>query len=103
MKKKPVSIPEAFEILSSAELPDDRQKEILAYTERFHHISLKDAKKAAKDLKEMADLQDNVCTKLIDLAPRTSEELTSILSSFNVTLPEEKLNSILDYFSGLLD
>lgn len=103
MNKKPVSIPEAFEILSSADLPDERQKEILAYTERFHHVPLKDAKKAVKDLKKISDLQDYICTKLVDLAPRSSEELTSILSSFNVTVPEEKLNSILDYFSGLLE
>lgn len=103
MNKRPVSIPEAFEILSSAELVDERQNEILAYSEKFHHISPKDAKKALKELKKLADLPDYLCTKLVDLAPRTSEELTSVLSSFNVSLPEEKLNSILDYFSGLLD
>ncbi len=103
MNKRPVSIPEAFDILSSAELVDERQNEILVYTEKFHHITAKEAKKALKDLKKMADIPDYAATKLVDLAPRTSEELTSLLSSFNISLPEEKLNSILDYFSGLLD
>lgn len=103
MNKKPVSVPEAFEILSSAELTDERQKEILAYTERFHHINPKDAKKALKELKKLAELPDSVCTKLVDLTPRTKEELTSVLTSFNISLPEEKLNSVLDYFSGLMD
>ncbi len=103
MDKKPVSVPEAFDILSSAELTDERQNEILAYTEKFHHITPKDARKAMKDLKKLTDASDIVIVKLIDLAPRTKEELTSILAPYNVSLSEEKLNSVLDYFSGLLD
>lgn len=103
MNKKPISIPEAFNVLSSADLPGDRQKEILDYTERFHHLSTKDARNAMKELKKMIEVPDLVLVKLIDLTPRTKEEITSILTSFNLTLPEEKLNSVLDYFSGLLD
>jgi len=102
MKKIPVSISEVMDILSRSENLSEEQKAMLLYAEKFHRLSLKDAKKAIAYFKKNTDLPDDVIVKLVDLVPLSAGELTAILSSYDLTLSEEKINTILDYFKGIV-
>ena len=102
MKKIPVSISEVMDILSKSDHLSDEQKAMLLYAERFHRLSVKDAKKAIAYFEKNTDLPDEVIVKLVDLVPLSVGEHTAILSSYNLTPDEEKINTILDYFKGIV-
>ncbi|MCL4335526.1 MAG: hypothetical protein M1402_05465 [Candidatus Thermoplasmatota archaeon] len=103
MNKKPITIAESLEILSGQELPTERQKETLVYIEKFHSINAKDAKKALKEISKIADVPEEMVVKIVDILPRTKEELISIAGTYNASISEDQLTQILDYIAGLVD
>lgn len=100
MKRKFVTVAEAFQILSGKEELTEIEKENLQYTELLNRYSRRDISKLMKEVSAFGDLPLNVVIKLIDLKPTTKEEATSILSSYSVMLSEKDLNNLIDYFTG---
>ncbi len=101
MKRKYITVAEAFKILSKREELTDLEKDTLQYTEVLNKYGRKDMAKVMKEVSEISDIPVNVAIKLIDLKPTTKEEITAILSSYNVMLSEKDLNNLIDYFTGI--
>ncbi len=101
MKRKYITVAEAFKILSKRDEHTELEKETLQYTELLNKYGRKDMSKVMKEVSEISDLPVNVAVKLIDLKPTTKEEITAILSSYNVMLSEKDLNNLIDYFTGI--
>ncbi len=100
MKSKFITIPEAFDILSKKTEHDETEAENLGYTEAFLKMKGKDAKKLVTEITKKFKLPEKVGVKLVDLVPKSREEVTSVLSSYSILLSEEDLNSLVDYFLG---
>lgn len=100
MKSKFITIPEVFDILSKKKEHDDTEAENLGYCEVFLKMKGKDAKKAVSEIAKSFKLPEKAAVKLVDLVPKTKEEVTSILSSYSVLLSEEDLNNLVNYFNG---
>jgi DNA-directed RNA polymerase subunit F len=92
---------EVFKILSEKTSHTDIESENLAYLEKFVKVDPKKAKKVEKDIKDVIDLPENVVKKLIDLVPKSREEITSVLSSYSIVVSEKDLNTLLGYFELL--
>lgn len=101
MKRKYLSIPEVFHILSKKKEITDNERNNLNYSETFTKIDPKNTEKTKEEIKKITDLPDKVVVKLIDLKPMTKEEITTILSTYGMIVPEKDLNTLLDYFIGL--
>ncbi len=101
MDKKYISIPEVYGILSRKEELSEMEKINFLYVERFRRMNPEDAEEAKKAIKGMADIPDKVITKILDLKPVTQDELTSILSAYNVIISDKDLNTIIDYLKTL--
>ncbi|AKA48466.1 hypothetical protein IX51_04440 [uncultured archaeon] len=100
MKRKFITVAEAFKILSEKEEPNEIEKENLQYTELLNRYGRKSIAKVMEEVEAVADLPINAAIKLIDLKPKTKEEMTAILSSYNLMLSEKDLNNLIDYFTS---
>lgn len=100
MKSKFITIPEVFDILSKKKEHDETEAENLGYCEAFLKMKPKDAKKAVSDLHKNFKLPEKVAVKLVDIVPKSKEEITSVVSGYGIMLSEEDLNSLVSYFIG---
>ncbi|OWP56708.1 MAG: hypothetical protein B2I17_04450 [Thermoplasmatales archaeon B_DKE] len=101
IKKSYLSMGEVFKILSEKKEHSEIEGESLAYLEKFIKIDPKKNKKIEKDILAIVDLPEKVLKKLIDTVPKSKEEFTSVLSSYNIIIPEKDLNTLLGYFELL--
>ncbi|MEM0155697.1 MAG: hypothetical protein QW597_03740 [Thermoplasmataceae archaeon] len=101
IKKSYLSMGEVFKILSEKPVHTEIESENLAYLEKLIKVDQKKIKKIEKDVKEIINLPDYVVKKLIDLVPKSREEITSILSSYSIVVSEKDLNTLLGYFELL--
>ncbi|MCL4437833.1 MAG: hypothetical protein M1616_00505 [Candidatus Thermoplasmatota archaeon] len=99
MKTRYVSIPEAYDMLSKKSEYTEIEGENLSYVEHLMKMKGSEAKKAKTELMKTFKLSEKVATKLVDIAPKSKEEVTSILSSYSVLLSEEELNNLISLFS----
>lgn len=99
MKTRYVSIPEAYDMLSKKSEYTEIEGENLSYVEHLMKMKGSEAKKAKSELMKTFKLSEKVATKLVDIAPKSKEEVTSILSSYSVLLSEEELNNLISLFS----
>ncbi len=100
MKSKFITIPEVFDILAKKQEHDPTEAENLGYCEAFLKMKGKDAKKAVSELVKEYKFQEKVAVKLVDIVPKSKEEITSILSGYSIMLSEKDLNSLVSYFTG---
>lgn len=100
MKSKFITIPEAFDILSKKKEHDETEAENLGYCEAFLKMKGKDARKLVSEISKNFKLPEKVAVKLVDLVPKSREEITSVLSSYSILLSEEDLNSLISYFTS---
>lgn len=101
-KKEYIPIPEVYRILSGKENLTDTEAQTVSYTEKFLKIK-NGSQKAVKEIKNKYSLKEDVAVKLIDIVPRTKEEITSILSGYGVLINEKDLNNLLDYLQELVE
>ncbi|MCL4329902.1 MAG: hypothetical protein M1533_02730 [Candidatus Thermoplasmatota archaeon] len=101
-KKEYISIPEVFKILSEKKDLSESEAENLGYVERFLKIK-GDVSRMKKELQEKFSLPEEVAVKLLDLVPKTKEEVTPILSTYKILLGEKDLNNLLDYLQELAE
>jgi DNA-directed RNA polymerase subunit F len=95
--KRVLSIPEANQILQkiNVEKADQIQKRTLDYTAKFSKASPEVAKKIKKELVDDAGLTEEEAVELVNIMPKTVEELRTFTSGWRKLLPTETLEKIL--------
>ncbi|AAT42973.1 RNA polymerase Rpb4 family protein [Picrophilus oshimae] len=93
---------EVYNRLISKDEHNDIEKDELSYIENFMKINPStDIESIRKEIMALSNLSQEVSSKIIDIMPATREELTAILSSYNIMPDDSVLEKILDYVKGL--
>lgn len=95
--KKVLTIPEANQILQklNVEKADQIQKRTLDYTTKFAKATPEAAKKMRKDLESDCGLTEEESVEVINVMPKSIEELRTFTSGWRKLLPTETLEKIL--------
>ena len=95
--KKLLTIPEARQILSKidVETADQIQKRTLDYTSKFSKAPVENVKKLRKELETECGLSEEEAVELINIMPKTVEELRTFTSGWRKLLSTDTLEKIL--------
>lgn len=95
--KKVLSIPEASQILQKMDIEkaDQIQKRTLDYTSKFSKTVPDAAKKIRKELEAECGLSEEQAVELVNVMPKSMEELRIFTSGWRKLLPTETLEKIL--------
>lgn len=95
--KKILSIPEAGQILQKldVEKADQIQKRTLDYASKFSKTQPDTAKKMKKQLESDCGLTEEEAVEVINIMPKSVEELRTFTSGWRKLLPSETLDQIL--------
>jgi DNA-directed RNA polymerase subunit F len=95
--KKVLTIPEANQILQklNVEKADQIQKRTLDYTTKFSKANADAAKKMKKELVEDCGLTEEEAVEVVNILPKSIEELRAFTSGWRKLLPTETLEKIL--------
>ena len=95
--KKLLTIPEANQILSKidVEKADQIQKRTLDYTTKFSKAQADAAKKLRKELETECGLSEEEAVELVNIMPKSVEELRTFTSGWRKLLSTETLEKIL--------
>jgi DNA-directed RNA polymerase subunit F len=95
--KKLLTIPEANQILQKidVEKADQIQKRTLDYTTKFSKAQAEGAKKLRKELETDCGLSEEEAVELVNIMPRSVEELRTFTSGWRKLLSTETLEKIL--------
>ncbi|MDG6916966.1 MAG: RNA polymerase Rpb4 [Nitrososphaerota archaeon] len=96
-EKRLLSIPEANQILAKIDMEkaDQIQKRTLDYTAKFSKTEADSAKKLRKQLEDEAGLSEEEAVELVNIAPKSVEELRTFTSGWRKLLSTETLEKIL--------
>jgi len=96
-EKKVLSIPEASQILQKMDIEkaDQIQKRTLDYTSKFSKTGADGAKKLRKELESDCGLSEEEAVELVNVMPKSMEELRTFTSGWRKLLPTETLEKIL--------
>jgi len=96
-EKKLLTIPEANQILQKidVEKADQIQKRTLDYTTKFAKAEADDAKKLRKQLETDCGLSEEEAVELVNIMPKSVEELRTFTSGWRKLLSTETLEKIL--------
>ena len=95
--KKLLTIPEASQILNKidVEKADQIQKRTLDYTAKFAKATPESAKKLRKELETECGLSEEESVELVNIMPKSVEELRTFTSGWRKLLSTETLEKIL--------
>lgn len=95
--KKVLSIPEASQILQKidVEKADQIQKRTLDYTAKFSKTTPEATKKMRKQLETECGLTEEEAVEVVNILPKSTEELRTFTSGWRKLLPTETLDKIL--------
>jgi len=99
---KPVSLPEVKELLEERSQPASPvAQRILAYVSTFSKLDAESARKLKEELMERFGLEEVEAVQVVNICPRTVEEVRTVLSGYKrllltVLADEEKLRGIAD-------
>ncbi|MDV3278234.1 MAG: RNA polymerase Rpb4 [Nitrososphaerales archaeon] len=95
--KKVLTIPEANQILQklNVEKADQIQKRTLDYTTKFAKATPEAAKKMKKELETECGLTEEEAVEVINVMPKSMEELRTFTSGWRKLLPTETLEKTL--------
>jgi DNA-directed RNA polymerase subunit F len=95
--KKLLTIPEANQILQKidVEKADQIQKRTLDYTTKFSKASAESAKKLRKELETECGLSEEEAVEVVNVIPKSVEELRTFTSGWRKLLSTETLEKIL--------
>ncbi len=95
--KKILTIPEANQILQKIDIEkaDQIQKRTLDYTTKFSKAQSDAAKKLRKELESEAGLSEEEAVELVNIMPKSVEELRTFTSGWRKLLSTETLEKIL--------
>lgn len=96
-EKKVLAIPEAHQTLQKidVEKADQIQKRTLDYTSKFSKTTPDQAKKLRKELESECGLTPEEAVEVVNIMPKTLEELRTFTSGWRKLLPTETLEKIL--------
>jgi DNA-directed RNA polymerase subunit F len=96
-EKKVLTIPEAHQVLQKidVEKADQIQKRTLDYTSKFSKTVPETAKKLRKELESECGLTPEEAVEVVNIMPKTIEELRTFTSGWRKLLPTETLERIL--------
>jgi DNA-directed RNA polymerase subunit F len=95
--KKLLTIPEAHQILQKIDIvkADQIQKRTLDYTTKFAKATPENAKKLRKELETECGLSEEEAVEVVNVMPKSIEELRTFTSGWRKLLPTETLENIL--------
>jgi DNA-directed RNA polymerase subunit F len=99
---KPVSLPEVKELLEKRIQPASPvAQRILAYVVTFSKLDAESARKLKQELMERFGLEEVEAVQVVNICPRTVEEVRTVLSGYKrllltVLADEEKMKGIAD-------
>ena len=95
--KKVLTIAEANQILQKidVEKADQIQKRTLDFTTKFSKATAEGAKKLRRQLEADCGLSEEEAVELVNVMPRSMEELRTFTSGWRKLLPTETLENIL--------
>ncbi len=95
--KKLLTIPEANQILQKVDVEkaDQIQKRTLDYTTKFAKAQADAAKKLKKELETDCGLSEEEAVELVNIMPKSLEELRTFTSGWRKLLSTETLEKIL--------
>ncbi|MGI0092334.1 MAG: RNA polymerase Rpb4 [Nitrososphaerales archaeon] len=96
-KAKVITVPEAKEILSKIdpENTDQIQKRTMDYLLKFSKIELEKAKKVRKILMDECQLTVEEATELVNIMPKSQEELRVFTAGWRKLIPTATVERIL--------
>ncbi len=100
--KKLLTIAEAHQMLQKidVEKADQIQKRTLDYTTKFSKATNESAKKLRKELETEVGLSEEEAVEVINVMPKSIEELRTFTSGWRKLLPTETLEKILKMLHG---
>ncbi len=102
VKSKKITIHEAKDILSqsSGEM-DELQRRTFEYVNVFSKISGEDAKKIVEALEKEIGLEEEYAIQLVNIMPKTPEEIRTYLLGWKKIVPTETLVKINEILNGV--
>jgi len=96
-EKRLLTIPEANQILSKidVEKADQIQKRTLDFTTKLSKVQADSAKKLRKELETECGLSEEEAVELVNIMPKSVEELRTFTSGWRKLLSTETLEKIL--------
>lgn len=99
---KPISLPEVKEILEGrAQQASPVAQRILSYVAAFSKLDAESARKLKEELMERFGLEEIEAVQVVNICPRTVEEVRTVLSGYRrllltVLADEEKMRGIAE-------
>lgn len=96
---KPVGMPEAKKVMANREKKKElsyEQKLALEHLNKFAKLSPADAEKFLEELSQVLRMSNETMIKILDLAPKTPDELRMIFAREKFSLKEDEIKKILD-------
>ena len=95
--KKLLTIPEANQVLSKIDMEkaDQIQKRTLDFTTKFAKVQADSARKLRKELETECGLSEEEAVELVNIMPKSVEELRTFTSGWRKLLSTETLEKIL--------
>ncbi len=96
-EKKLLTIPEANQILQKIDLEkaDQIQKRTLDYVTKFSHVDGDDARSMVKELIKETGLTEQEAVEVVNIMPKTREELRTFTVGWRKLTPTDVLDKIL--------
>jgi len=99
LKVKPTGMAEAKKIMLSRETKKElsyEQKLALDHLNKFTKISASNAKKFLEELSHVLRMSDETMVKILDLTPRSPDELRMIFAREKFSLKDKEIKKILE-------
>jgi DNA-directed RNA polymerase subunit F len=97
LQKKMLTLSEAHQILEKIDLEkaDQIQKRTLDYTSKFSKTTPEASRKLKKQLETECGLSESEATEVVNIGPKSIEELRTFTAGWRKLLPTETLEKIL--------
>lgn len=98
LKIQPITVPEAKNILESLgeENLDQFQRRSLDYATKMSHLDSESARKLLEELKAEGTLSEEEAVQVVNIMPKSVEELRTFLAGGRKIVETSKLERILD-------
>src|SRR3989304_8251489 len=105
LETKPVSMAEAKDILSNRETGKEltyEQKLALEHLKKFTKLKYEEAKKFIEELSGVLRMSPETMVQILNILPKTPDELRLIFARERFSLKEEEIGKILDIVKKFL-